>query len=76
MFSIEYVGAIILTLEIIEEFIFDLMFETVDVLMVDCSTFWVRDMRDNSALCYSLYIRASGRKRERKFVVVGDIVML
>ena len=32
MFSIVYVGAIILTLVIIEEFIFDLMFETVDVL--------------------------------------------
>ena len=32
MFSIVYVGAIILTLEIIEELIFDLMFETVDVL--------------------------------------------
>ena len=32
MFSIAYVGAIILTLEIMEEFIFDLKFETVDVL--------------------------------------------
>ena len=31
MFSSVYVGAIILILEIIEEFIFDLMFETVDV---------------------------------------------
>ena len=31
-FSIIYVGAIILTLAIFEEFIFDLMFETVDVL--------------------------------------------
>ena len=58
MFSIVYVGAIILTLEIIEEFIFDLMSETVDgladlVLMVDCSILWVRDMRDNFALRYS-----------------------
>ena len=32
MFSIVYVGAFILTLEIIEKFIFDLMFEAVDVL--------------------------------------------
>ena len=32
MFLIVYVGAIILTLEIIEEYIFDLMFEAVDVL--------------------------------------------
>ena len=32
MFSIVYVGAVILTLEIIEKFIFDLMFETVSVL--------------------------------------------
>ena len=32
MFSIVYVGAIILTLKITEELIFDLMFENVDVL--------------------------------------------
>ena len=32
MFSMIYVGAIILTLEIIKDFIFDLMFENVDVL--------------------------------------------
>ena len=31
-FSVKYVGAIILALEIVKEFIFDLMFETVDVL--------------------------------------------
>ena len=32
MFSLVYVEAIIFTLEIIEELIFDLMFETIDVL--------------------------------------------